>query len=287
MKLLHRTKDRSSEEISPEADAFIASAQDHFAHAFPNPGRAGCPGDGAIQAVVQSEQVPSDVLQAHLFGCSECFNEYRTAVRAWREQKKPAADLDWRAIWGTFWNWRTLAGATTALLLLSAGLWVWFASSPQSNQVRSQPSLAASVVAENIQPEPAGTISPTPLAGTRQSSVNKGSLLALNRDLNDYRSLGSQRRGGGEAESPIPLPRAYIRLLLTLPENSPAGSYRVSLLEDGRTRDAVTARSRNRQTLQIILDLRRVVGSQARLSIERAGQSDVSPLEYNVEITRP
>lgn len=288
MKLLHRTNDRSPDERLSDAEAFVASAQEHFASAFPNPQREGCPAPRVIQAVVRAERFPDDTLQAHLFGCSECFNEYRAFVRTWRVEKELTADTasGWRSVLGVLWNWRILAGATATALLLSAGWLFWRTSAPQSDQVRSQPNPTASVVAENIQPEPVGITAPTPSETERRSS-DKETLMATNRNLNEYRSLGSQRRGGNEAETPIQLPRAHVQLLLTLRENSPAGSYRVSLFEAGRKRDAVIARSRNGRTLQVVLDLRRVVGTQARLSIERTNQPDFAPDEYSLVIERP
>ncbi|MBL8191945.1 MAG: hypothetical protein JNK38_28295 [Acidobacteria bacterium] len=284
MKLFNRTN-----EDSPEVEAFVASAQRHFASAFPNPQREGCPALGVIQTVVRSEQLPDDMLQAHLFGCSECFNEYQIAVRTWQVEKERTVDVasGWLSGLAVLWNWRTLAGATViALLLLSVGLWFWRASAPQSNQVRSQPTPTASVVAESIQPGPVGTTS-SALSEAERQPPGKENLLAIKIDLNEFRSLGSQRRGSSEAESPITLPRARRRLLLTLRENSPAGSYRISLFEAGRKRDAVIARSRNGRTLQVVLDLRRVVGTEARLSIGRISQPDFAPDEYSLVIKRP
>lgn len=282
MKLFNRTN-----EDSPEVEAFVASAQQHFTSAFPNPQREGCPAPGVIQTVVKSERVPDDTLQTHLFGCSECFKEYQDVVRTWQAEKERTVDVasDWLSGLAVLWNWRTLAGATaTILLLLSVGLWFWRGSAPQSDQVRSQPTPTASVVAESVQPEPVGTASPTALASQMQPTEPKENLLAIKIDLNEFRSLGSQRRGSSEAESPITLPRVRGRLLLTLRENSPAGNYRVSLFEAGRKRDAVIARSRNGRTLQVVLDLRRVVGAEARLSIERISQPDFAPDEYRLVI---
>jgi len=282
--------DRAPVRSFAETEALITAAQEHFATDFPNPRRSGCPAPGVIQTIVQAERLPDDELLAHLFGCSECFNEYQAFIRTWRAERELTANAvsGWRSALGVLWNWRILAGATaTALLLLSAGLLSWRTSAPQSDQVRSQPIPTASVVAKNIQPEPVSTTPPNPSGNAQQPSVPKESLLPINLDLNDYRSLGSQRRGGGEAEPPIPLPRVRAQLLLTLPENSPAGNYRVSLFEGGRKRDAAVERSRNGQTLQIILDFRRVVGSQARLIIERASQPDIAPEDYEIRIIRP
>lgn len=289
---MNNANDNSPLNRHADTEELIAAAQRHFAGDYLNPQRAGCPVPGTLQAIVRAERLPDDELQHHLFGCSECFNEYRTVVRTWQAEKEHAVDVasGWLSGLAVLWNWRILAGVTAAaLLLLSVGLWFWRASAPQSDQVRSQPTPTASVVAENIQigqPEPVGTTSPTPSEAGRQPS-GKENLLAIEIDLNDYRSLGSQRRGGSEAESPIPLPRAHKRLLLTLRENSPAGSYRVSLFEGERKRDAFIARSSNGKTLQVVLDLRRVVGAEARLSIERINQPDFAPDEYRLVIKQP
>lgn len=282
MRLLHRTTDRSSVEPCSESEAFVASAQEHFANAFPNPQREGCPAAGVIQTIVKSERLPDDALQAHLFGCSECFNRYRSAVRIWQMEKQRAARLGRHSIWEMFWNWRVPVGIAATALLLSASLWLGRTSSPQPNQLDFQPTPLASLVAKGPQPEPVGATSPTPAKPALPNA--QPPLLAVKVDLNEYRSLGAQQRNSNEADSPVTLHRARLRLRLTLRENSPAGNYRISVLENGRLRATASARSRDGNTLPIVLDLRHVVGPQARLRIERAGQNDVAPDEYQVKM---
>jgi hypothetical protein len=74
----------------------IGFAQDYFAGDFPNPGRLGCPPRGAVRAAVLGERPPHARLRAHLFGCSECFREYRAALLSRQESTAPRPEQSWR-----------------------------------------------------------------------------------------------------------------------------------------------------------------------------------------------
>ena len=273
--------DRTTEEL-------LTLVQRRYATGFPNPQRAGCPAPEVLQSLVQSARLPDDVLHDHVFSCSECFNEYRTAILAQREASQSPAPLRWWNVW-ELWR-RPLWIAASAVLLLTVGLLLWRAR-PATSELSQTPLPVASptlVMAESKLSGTSPTASLTPPTIEHPLPVAAEQLLALHRDLNDYHSLGAQRRGGDESETPITLPRTHLRLRLTLPANSVAGGYRVSLLDTAERRLVVThAHSRDGQTLEVRLDVRRIAGSKARLRIERAGQSDVAPNDYEIRLLQP
>jgi hypothetical protein len=276
-----------------DAEELTVAAQALAAREFANPQRLGCPPPGTLQAVVQSRQLPSEDLRAHLFGCSECFSEYRAAALA---QQAAATSTAWRdglaTIW---WSWRVpfLVG-TAALLLLVAGLFLWRTrpTAPQLSQNRSQSATPAS--AERAKPEAHKKAAAQPVPATSQPTPELQSraaaeLLAINLDLNEYRSLGAQSRSSAsKEEEPIKLPAARLRLTLVLREQRAAGSYRIRILDAADHSLAVArAQSRDGRSLAVTLNLRGLVNRAATLRIERAAQSDVAPDDYRLVVVRP
>src|SRR5262245_50903970 len=66
-------------------EKLILTVRKHFATSYPNEMRAGCPEPGVIRNA-RALEPPSDELRAHLFRCSECFNEYSEAIRNYYQQ---------------------------------------------------------------------------------------------------------------------------------------------------------------------------------------------------------
>src|SRR5215468_7685763 len=65
---------------NPDMDEMVILARRFYATGFPNPQRRGCPPPGGIVKLVSRRRAPSQDLREHLFGCSECFSEYRQAL---------------------------------------------------------------------------------------------------------------------------------------------------------------------------------------------------------------
>lgn len=279
-----------------DAEELTAAAQALFAREFANPQRLGCPAPGTLQAVVQAQQLPPEDLRAHLFGCSECFNEYRAAVLAQRQQAA-ATSVAWRdrlaAVW---WGWRAPLLVGAAALLLAAGLFLWRTrpTAPQLSQTNPRPAPATPASAERAKPEAdkdtaaqsaLATSQPTPELQSKAAAE----LLAINVDLNEYRSLGAQSRSSAsKEEEPIKLPAARLQLTLGLRKQSAAGSYRIRILDAADHSLAVArAQSRDGKSLVVTFDLRWLVEQAATLRIERAAQPDVAPDDYRLVVVRP
>src|ERR1041385_3221829 len=65
---------------SPEE--MVEFARVYFATDFPNPERKGCPIEGEIVTLVRAGEQHNAELNAHLFGCSDCFREFCAAMDA-------------------------------------------------------------------------------------------------------------------------------------------------------------------------------------------------------------
>jgi hypothetical protein len=284
-----------------DAEELTATAQALHAHGFANPQRLGCPAPGTLQAVVQARQLPAEELRAHLFGCSECFNEYRAAILAQRQQATTTS-VTWRdklaAVW---WGWRTLV-LVNALVLLVLGLGIFIRNAreeiaPQISQSRP-PSLpttdieqraeTATGVRSSVQPTPQiqPVLTPKALKTDEQSSKSTD-LPSINIDLNNYSSMSgvSRREGSDQAEKIIELPRARVQLKLKLPRESAPGRYQVNLVDDYlRSIAPGQVISADSSHLAVKLDLRRLGKRFYHLSLARG---DEAPYFYRVVITVP
>jgi hypothetical protein len=272
-----------------DPEKLIIVAQKYFATNFPNERRVGCPAPSVIQAA-RADQMPGYELRAHLFRCSECFNEYRAAMRDhYRQTAVNAAAMDWRTkLMDLLSRWRLpmLAGAT-ALLLLAAGLFIrprQQTASPQSSQNR--PQLAQEASAGNpLTPRPPAQ----PTGQTANSGREKPRLvesLAIKLDLNRHKALGDSIRGGSlrEEEKKIKLPPLRALLKLRLRKGSEAGLYQISIVDPNSNPLVKTsARSRDGRSLEAVLDLRRSSRMAHRLRIERGDDLN----EYLIEIAKP
>jgi hypothetical protein len=270
---------------NPEKLIFVA--QKHFATAFPNERREGCPALDVIMAA-RPDRPPGDELSAHLFSCSECFNGYSAAMRDYYLRTAPDGAPDWRTkLMRALSRWRLpmFVGAT-ASLLLAAGLlirWRHQTESPQSSQNRSQPTPLASAEIPLTPVPPAPTVGQPP--DPHPEKPPQAELLAINLNLNRYRALGDTIRGGSlrEEEKKIKLPPLRALLNLRLRRGSEAGLYRISVVDpNGKRLTRAIARSRNGKSLDAVLDLRRAVRTAHRLRVERGDDLN----EYLIEIAK-
>lgn len=272
-----------------DPEKLILVAQKYFATSFPNGRRAGCPAPGVIRAS-RADQPPSDELRAHLFCCSECFNEYSAAMRDhYRRTDSNTAAADRRTkLMDALSRWRLpLFAGAVASLLLAASLFIQRrqqTASPQSGHNRSQPASVASA---------GNPLTPVPSAPTAvqmsdpiQDKPRPSESLAINLDLNRYKAIGDSIRGGSlrKEEKKIKLPPLRALLKLRLRKGSEAGLYRISVVDPNSNRLIETsARSRDGKSLDAVLDLRRAARMAHRLRIERGDDLN----EYLIEIAKP
>jgi len=269
-------------------EKLILAAQNHFATAYPNERRVGCPAPGVIKAA-RADLPPDDELRAHLFRCSECFNGYSAALQDHYQQTASDSAADWRTkLLRALSKWRLpMFAGVAAALLLAASLLIQRrepSETPQSIQTRSQPTPLASAV------NPLTPVPPAPTAGRPpdplQEKPRPAEWLAINLDLNRYRALGDSIRGDSrrEEEKKIKLRPLRALLKLRLRRGSEAGLYRISVVDpNGNRLTGASARSRNGKSLDAVLDLRRAARMAHRLRVERGDDMN----EYLIEIAKP
>src|SRR5258707_1290117 len=76
-----------------DEDHFVEMLGAHLQSDFPNPDRENCPSSGVLLNFAGLAKLP-DELSNHIFQCSACFAEYRTAL-SHRGQKAKAAKTSW------------------------------------------------------------------------------------------------------------------------------------------------------------------------------------------------
>lgn len=61
-----------------DEERMIAAGREHYATAFPNPDRVGCPDETTMQALVrrQVDRTTRQQIDSHMMQCSPCFNDY-------------------------------------------------------------------------------------------------------------------------------------------------------------------------------------------------------------------
>jgi len=266
----------------------ILAAQNHFAIAYPNGRRVGCPAPDVIMAA-RPDLPPGDELRAHLFSCSECFNGYSAALRNHYQRTTSDSAADWRTqLFRALSRWRLpiFAGVAAAVLLV-VSLRIQRrepSETSQSIQSRSQPTRVASADLPLTPVPPAPTVGRPP--APPHEEPRPAERLAINLDLNRYRALGDSIRGDSrrEEEKKIKLLPLRALLQLRLRDGSEAGLYRISVVDPyGKRLTGASARSRSGKSLDAVLDLRRAARMAHRLRVERGDDMN----EYLIEITKP
>jgi hypothetical protein len=269
-------------------EKLILAAQNHFATAYPNERRVGCPAPGVIMAA-RADLPPGDELRAHLFRCSECFNGYSAALKEHYQRTASDSAADRRTnLLRALSKWRLpIFAGVAASILIAASLLIRRREppeTPQSSQTRSQPTPVASadLPLTPVPPAPTEGRPPDPL----REKPRPAEWLAINLDLNRYRALGDTIRGGSrrEEEKKIKLPPLRALLKLRLRRGSEAGLYRISVVDpNGNRLTGASARSRQGKSLEAVLDLRRAARRAHRLRVERGDELN----EYLIEIAKP
>jgi hypothetical protein len=252
-------------------DKLNSFAQTYFASDFSNPERRDCPATETLHSLIRSGKLPGDELRAHLFGCSECFSEYQSALAAYRAETRasssassPARSESWFDRLSASLKRRPLpvfASVFSFLLITLTGAYLWraYKTAPAQDYVahRSDPHPAIDSAPDSanqraderpsqITPSPSPVSeqpSPFPMpksANQQKSSVKPprpreqkhNELLAM-AAVSPYKlDLNDYAvTRGGDSPRLIRFPRSRQTIFFTLPEGSLAGSYTVSILD--------------------------------------------------------
>ena len=225
----------------------LKTTRDHIAKDFPNPQREGCPARGTVFNSFRSGVTPKGEDRAHILSCSECFNEYQIQLAEYR-----AANTVPENAGGLAW-WPRIVIPALAFGLLSVAIaitfWKFFAGPRVNENVISRTNEAT--VSPSPLPSPSST---KPQDESQKPSAN--SMLAVNQVTIDFEQAIALRRQAPQQSKPIILSATPHALLIRLPENSPRGSYTVTLNDAfGKSVRSKTTASANGKTVRVIFNL--------------------------------
>lgn len=268
----NKQQERSVPETSEE---LVSLAQEYFSHEFPNSGR-GCPSPDAMVKQIESRELPDDDLRKHLLACLTCFVSYQECLQTSRDMQS-VVPLSQRIADFVRNPWmRVLVPSLPVLLLAVVAV---FYLRPKNTQQNVTP-VNSPVEVVNANTNAATTASPSRVQVDSPTQLDRGTHVARV-DLRNY----SPQRGSETGQEPAPLqieqkPTAFT---ITLPEESPPGTYSVSILdafgEQIRTR---TSYSADGKRLTATLNLDNLRSRNYRLCVSR---SDEPPNCYPIVIT--
>jgi len=291
-------------------DELTSFAQEYFSSDFPNAERVGCPTADTLDGLVRAGKAPDELLRAHLFGCSDCFRDYQSALATYRAETKEVAAVRLDSWWNRLLPAlspgpiRVFAGALSLVLLVIVGLFVWreYRTAPEQIVARRDsesvvtpsqspsrdnlPSATLEASPSTMMPVDRAARGPSPQPTSQQEAPEQppppsteGELIAMSIDLEDYAVTRGGTGNGGE----IYFPRGRTRLSLTLPSGSAKGVYTVSVV--GASSIALvtsSARSTDGRTLTATLDLRKLTSQKYDLRISREGEP---PIDVPIVVT--
>jgi hypothetical protein len=249
--LLRRLFDRVGKRHETADDLNFAeilkTTRDHIAKDFPNPQREGCPAPRSVFNSFRSGQMPKVEDRTHILSCSECFNEYQTQLAEYRAANtvpENAGGLAW-------WPRIVIPGLAFGLLAVAIAITVWkFSAGPHVDEnVISNTNRA--VGSPSSLPSPSST---KPENESQKESANP--TIALNHVTIDFEQAIALRRQGLQQSKTISLSATPHALLIKLPENSPRGSYAVTLNDAfGKSVRSKMTGSANGKTVRVTFNL--------------------------------
>ena len=268
---------RRHEESIPETpEEFVSLARDYFSNEFQTHVGEDCPSYIEIQNVIKSGTLPPDSLREHLFACSVCFVTYRELLQKERQVKNARAPIWHKAAWLLAVR-RPLIVTAMVLMALAIAAVIYFTLRPRQEIITS-----VNQTSESVPANPTPSVSPsTSQANAPKQSVEEVTSVAQV-DLQSY----SLRRGTepGQEQTPLEVRQGTTRFAITLPQNSPAGSYSVSVVDAfGNAIQSRTAHSSDGANLTTTLNLSKVRKENYRLCVSRL---DEPPNCYPILITK-
>ena len=229
-------------------------ARDYFSTDFPNFSPADCPTPGALKRLISEYKPPSDELRRHLFGCSNCFQIYRTALAG--RNDAVTTGRGWRALVAFMRASVVVPTAAALVLLIITGVCILYVRSNRSKNY---------VVSDGH------GYSPIPPKPQSEQSPGLSARNVVQIDFNNYRV----QRGGKNGESrTTEVSRASVEFAITLPEGSAAGEYDV-FLEDayGKVVKKTSAQAPDGNKLRVDIDFSKLVPHKYRVCVSQKSES--------------
>lgn len=225
----------------------LKTTRDHIAKDFPNHQREGCPARGAVFNSFRSGKMPKGDDRVHILSCSECFNEYQIQLAEYRAANRVPENIGGLAWWPRI----VIPSLAFGLLSVVIAITVWkFSASPRVDE---------NIVSHTNDTTSSPTSLPSPSPAKPEDESQKQSAnptIALNHVTIDFEQATALRRQARQQSKAISLSATPHALLVKLPENSPAGSYTVSLNDAfGKSVRSKTTASANGKTVRVIFNL--------------------------------
>lgn len=283
-----------------EARKISGTAHEFFGGDFPNPRRVGCPPNELLRQPIDGKELPGDDLRNHLFGCSECFNEYQILLRQTKfveVSKKNAFHFQRNFV---------LAGSL-AVILIALGCLFWFWREDYSSQTAGNEHLkveqnsnanvettANDETFENAKTNSESTIERQPLIA-EENQANAAQNIPTNHNINKRQSIVKETEprllaknevkidlnepvwrdsaNGNTNQKIVRLDAKETLLHVKLPRENPAGVYQVYFVDEfGKTLTEKKSVQAVNQTLSVEFDLRKINGSKKRLCFAPVGE---------------
>lgn len=275
---------------SGKAEEVHEIARKYFGGDFPNPQRIGCPPKESFQKLIDEKGLPDEVLRSHLFGCSECFSDFQTALQQADFSKTPS-----KAVFQ--FNFKPLLAGGFIVVLITSGVlfWNWKSALNSSSIARGDDEnvqSSANIAIENA--ETKAVIENQPKIGAENNSniarqnsrtsrntnekqllvkESDPKLLAKNEVEIDLNEPVWRDSANGASRKVIRLDAKEMRLRIKLPKENPAGVYEVFVVDEfGKTLTEKKKITVKNQTLSADFDLRKTGGKQRRLCFAPVGE---------------
>ena len=271
---------KQQKSVPETPEDLVSLAQEYFSHEFPKSGH-GCPSPAEIIEHVESGKLPDDALRKHLLECSSCFVAYgkrlqrsrnlQPVVTPWRRRISELLRNPWL---------RVLVPSFPLLLLALVAVFYLRPKNPQE-QVALVNS-PAEVVGANLNQNANAVTAPSP-APVQTGPSNRTEIVTHVAQV-DLSSYSPRRRNEpGEEPPPLQIEQKPTTFAITLPEDSPSGTYTVSILDAfGKPINTGTSYSRDGKKLTATLNLNKLRNGTYRLCVSR---SDEPPNCYPIVIT--
>jgi hypothetical protein len=244
-----------SDQVLEDFENLISFARDYFTGDFPNPARIACLTSDEIERATKSNRLPPDRLREHVFGCSNCFQQYHQMLTA-RQKDRIALLSAWQQFLVAVRQPR-FAVATVVLILIVFSVAVIYVHRGKQQ---------GSVVARD-----ADTASPTEAVTELPRDLSsQGASSSVEIHFDSYHLRGDENTGEASTEAS----RGKTEFVITLPRGSPVGEYSVAVVDAfGSIAKKTVAQSHDGKMLIAEIDLAKLPQRKYRLCVSRPSES--------------